>query len=349
MSMPTDAYRVFVSYSHDDLPLAQGIVGILESNGLKAMWDQNFKFGHGFHDQIRDFIAFSHVFLPIITPTSSQRGWVHQEIGYAMALNVPVLPVAVGAFPGQMIEQLNAIKMEADVESLRGTLSQMAIKQLVSAAAGPTQALSLCAAEDEDRSQLVTKLARGVWALGGRGRVRQRQSLSTFSVPEKPVNHALWKARYGPNPRSTFQCDLLRNERLSLGEHARDAGCWLILDLSRQFDRYDLAVRISRLKVLRDFLSSMPDELVRVGITSIPPGEAMLIVGDWFHSQSLSAQGSGYRQTVFTRHAPSIRPRVEDFDLELADILHAGGIEPEKSRRAAIEQIEAVIGECGGR
>jgi hypothetical protein len=179
--------------------------------------------------------------------------------------------------------------------------------------------------------------------------VRQRQSLSTFSVPDKPVNHALWKARYGPIPRSTFQCDLLRNERVSLGEHARDAGCWLILDLSRQFDRYDVAVRVSRLKVLRDFLASMPDELVRVGITSIAPGESALIVGDWFYAQSLSgSQGSGYRQTVFTRHAPSIRRRVEDFDLELTDILHAAGIEPEKSRTAAIERIEAVIGECSG-
>jgi hypothetical protein len=78
---------------------------ILGTNGFDPMWDEYFAFGHGFHDQIRNFVAHAHVFLPVLTATSDQRKWVHQEIGYAMTLNVPVLPVAVGtagqeAMPG---------------------------------------------------------------------------------------------------------------------------------------------------------------------------------------------------------------------------------------------------------
>jgi len=42
------SYRVFVSYSHEDLPLARQVVEVLQSLGLRAMWDQNFAFGDWF-------------------------------------------------------------------------------------------------------------------------------------------------------------------------------------------------------------------------------------------------------------------------------------------------------------
>ncbi len=86
------SYRVFISHSHKDRRLVKNIVKALEGNGLKPMWDRNFMSGHGFHEQIKNFIAHAHVFMPFFTEASSKRGWVHQEIGYAMALNVSVLP-----------------------------------------------------------------------------------------------------------------------------------------------------------------------------------------------------------------------------------------------------------------
>jgi len=48
-----DRYRVFISYSHEDLALVTRIVEVPESIGLETLWDQNFLFGHGFHEQIR--------------------------------------------------------------------------------------------------------------------------------------------------------------------------------------------------------------------------------------------------------------------------------------------------------
>ena len=103
-------YRVFISYSHQDAELVDRISSILEENGLQPMLDSDFASGQGFTNQIKNFIAHSHVFMPVITKDSSNRGWVHQEIGYAMALNVPVLPVCRGEMPGQMISHLQAIK-----------------------------------------------------------------------------------------------------------------------------------------------------------------------------------------------------------------------------------------------
>jgi hypothetical protein len=339
-----ESYRVFVSYSHDDLALAEAIVKILESIGLKPMWDRNFAFGQGFHEQIREFIAYSHVFLPIITPTSSQRGWVHQEIGYAMALNIPVLPIAVGALPGQMIEQLHAVQMGADVDSLKAPLSREVFDRLVSAAAVRSNAMSQCADREEDRAIQIAQNARHIERLGQWAHIRQKQSLSTFSVPDKPVAHPFWKARYGTRKRSAFTCEKLLEERQAIGEHARRAGCTLILDLSRSFDQYLVPVRISRMKVLRDFLATMPDDKCRVAVGSIPPGESLLIVGDWFAAESLSgSQGVGYRQTVFVRHAPNMRRRIEEFDSEMEELLATAGIEPGASRGVAIERIDALV------
>src|SRR5262245_24283082 len=90
---PMQSCRVFVSYSHEDSALAEAVVRWLESNGLTPPWDEHLIVGRGFDAQIKTFISYAHVFLPLITPSSTARGWVHQEIGYAMALRVPVLPV----------------------------------------------------------------------------------------------------------------------------------------------------------------------------------------------------------------------------------------------------------------
>lgn len=66
---------------------------ILEQNGLTPVWDRSFSFGYGFHEQIENYIAHAHVFIPVITAESNKRGWVHQEIGYAKALHVPISDV----------------------------------------------------------------------------------------------------------------------------------------------------------------------------------------------------------------------------------------------------------------
>ena len=66
-------YRVFISYSHQDQHLADCVEGVLR-NIAQVMWDREFRYGYGFHDQIKRFIAHSHVFVPIITENSSQRG-----------------------------------------------------------------------------------------------------------------------------------------------------------------------------------------------------------------------------------------------------------------------------------
>ena len=127
-------YRAFLSYSHQDLRIAQAVDSILKRNGLRPMWDEHFAYGQGFHEQIKKFIAHAHVFLPILTHSANQRNWVHQEIGYATALNVPVLPLAIGEVPGEMIHHLHAVRIEQnEAEQINGVLPDAALENLARA------------------------------------------------------------------------------------------------------------------------------------------------------------------------------------------------------------------------
>ena len=88
--------RAFVSYTHDDLDIAKEVASVLEAQQIAADWDRNIQPGTAFTDAIKSRILHSHVFVPLITERSQRRPWIHQETGYAMALNIPVLPLVFG-------------------------------------------------------------------------------------------------------------------------------------------------------------------------------------------------------------------------------------------------------------
>lgn len=338
-------YRVFISYSHQDLDLVLRIVQILEDNDLTPMWDRDFAYGQGFHKQIKNFIAHAHIFLPIITETSDQRKWVHQEIGYAMALNVPVLPVAVGKLPGEMLREIHAIQAGADLSALKQPLSRAAIHNLVRSRAETGCALYQCAEFAEDRASTMVKYCDDVSALGFRDVVRQKGALSSFHIPDKTITHPVWQARYGPVNRGHGHTQLQRKERIALEDHARTAGCKLIINPYIVYVQYGDAARRVRLECLLEFLASMPDDKCQVAIhEQMEHAESVTILGDWFAAESVSAQiGQGYRQTIFTRHAPSMMSKIDAFDQEFRERLAAHGWVAETSRTAAISTIQEVI------
>ena len=101
--------RIFISYSHEDKELVLKLEEILKANGLEPLWTEKLSGGSGFDDQIKIFIEHAHVFMPVLTKKSIARGWVHQEIGYAVALNIPVFPVTIeNVTPGGMLQMIQA-------------------------------------------------------------------------------------------------------------------------------------------------------------------------------------------------------------------------------------------------
>jgi hypothetical protein len=343
-------YRVFISYSHEDTELVEQITSILEENGLQPMLDKSFASGQGFTDQIKNYITHAHVFMPVLTKESITRSWIHQEIGYGTALNIPVMPVCYGEMPGQMISGLQAVAWEMGDdwrEKNRSKLSNEKFDALIRHPSRKPRPLYEVAEYQEDRTNLMVDYARRVLSLSSYGHVRQKGALSSFNIPEKPINHPDWRKRYGKAKFSEYRFRLQRDERVLLEEHARKCGCSLIIDPTLPYRKFGPGARKARLNELLGFLKSMPDQLVRVAINKrMPRNSHVLIVGNWFLAESITAAlGKGYMQTIFTRYAPAIQAKLELFDRELNDLLKAQPGGPSNSRRHAIDVITQILKE----
>ncbi len=179
--------------------------------------------------------------------------------------------------------------------------------------------------------------------------------MSSFHIPDKITSDPVWEERYGNYGKSLYQSELLRNERLALSKHAENAGCRLIIsdgkyienELGKLGRKSSLIARKSRLETLKTFLESMPPEKVEIVIKeNLDSEQSVTIVGDWFAAESFSRSiKDGYRQTLFTRHAPSILSRIKQFDEEFNSI--SGNTLRHDTRKLAIQKIGQMIEEIG--
>ena len=105
--------------------------------------------------------------------------------------------------------------------------------------------------------------------------------------------------------------------------------------------------QIVRLMTLSEFLQSIPDDKTQIVFDrKLQLQESLTIIGDWFAAESVSGSVSqGFRQTIFTCHAPSMQSHIELFDQEFEELLQKAGWTAETSRLAAIEEINDIIGE----
>ncbi len=337
------AFRVFVSYSHRDLEMAEQVVKILNEMGLTPVWDKNIRPGMPFTDEIRSLIGYSHVFMPLITEGSKEFPWIHQETGYAMAMNIPVLPVAIGnPLPSEMIAQLQGISVQPDLTDLDHQLRQINFEQMMRSPSAKASAIVEVADWPETRTELMARFANRVAELGGYSEVRQQAQLSSFCIPDKSEDDPIWDLRSGTCAGSHYYYSLLREERRALEAHARAEGCFLIIDPTVDLGKTD-TTRV-RLSILLEFLCSMPDDKVQVVTTARVREGNLTIVGDWFVAESLvRLRSKGYRQTVFSWHAPTVLGWVRKFDQEFEELYRQSDLQPGASRTAAIAQIERII------
>ncbi len=127
----TYPYRIFLSYSHEDNLLAHVAAEHLTEMGLVPLWDKKIRPGSAFTEEIKRLIHRAHIFMPLITESSSKRPWVHQETGFAMALNIPVLPIVISSVPGEMVSQIQAVPVEPDLSDFKAKISAIDLEQVV--------------------------------------------------------------------------------------------------------------------------------------------------------------------------------------------------------------------------
>lgn len=337
--------RVFISYSHKDLELVTRLEDYLEKEcEVNVIWDKNLAAGSGFHEQIKDSIASAHIFMPLITKESSQRGWVHQEIGYAMALNIPVLPVTTENLdPGGMLQMIHAVKIDENVENLSVFFNKRTFEVLLKNTASIP--IFLCAHLPEERTRMITEYSEKISNIDEFGLVRQKGGLSSFHIPEESIIKPIWTERYYPELKSEYHKRLQRGERIALEKHARNAGFKIIISPEYVVKGRDPKAASARLETLIRFLEKSTVNPSVVAIQNEETSrESLTIVGDWFLAESVSfKKGDGFTNTFFTRDTFEIGRRTEDFECELQELLEQKIWTPENSREKAIEELNQIL------
>jgi len=336
--------RVFISYSHRDKEFVKELIFFLEKEcTVKVIWDNNLTAGSGFHEQIKDSIASAHIFMPLITKESSERGWVHQEIGYAMALNIPVLPVTTENLdPGGMLQMLHAIKIDRDISNLNHFFNKSIFETLLKKSS--SSPIFLCAHLPEERTGMMIEYSNKISNIKEYGMVRQKGGLSSFHIPSDHILKSVWEERYYPEIKSEYHKRLQRNERLALEKHVKETGYKIIITPEYAIKNRDPHAAISRLQTLIEFLENSDINPAVIAIqTKETNKQSLTIVGNWFLAESVSFhEGDGFTNTFFTRDAFEIARRTEDFECELQDLLEQRGWTPENSREKAIEELKQI-------
>jgi len=330
--------RVFISYSHSDRKLAEKIAHVIELNGMVPLWDENLIIGTGFHDEIKDYISQSHIFIPLLTESTSKGGWVHQEIGYAMALRIPVFPLTTeNILPGGMLQMIQAKKIVDNEQHLLELLTNETFQMLIEKI--KPVPLFECAHLPEERSKMMVDYCDKVTSIKKFGIVRQKGGLSSFHIPTVSILKQVWIDRYFPETRSDYHKSLQRNERLAFQKHADQEGCRLIINPEYATQGRSKLSSITRLQTLIDFLRSPSGEKAVVAIKNeVVNKESLTIVGDWFLAESVSfKEGDGFTNTFFTRDVSEVIRRIDDFDSEMEDILEESGWKENNSKDKAVE------------
>lgn len=339
-------YRVFISYSHSDRQMVERLDEALGAAGVVPMWDKHLRPGVGFSEQIQRFITNAHVFLPFFTTASVKRPWLHQEIGFAIALGKPVLPVTLGVTPLGMINGIQAVKLRKDLTDAPKKLSAECFHSLMNGEQDRPVNFE-CTDDNTQRALLLARYADSVSALDRYGPVRQMASLTTFHLPDRGPGDPVWKKYYHGAPDEPSLFDALRRERIALQRHADKCGCHLILDAGERlkvvYRRHGPASVRARITGLLSFLrdDSVPDVVVAIN-DDRGRNSSMTLVGDWFSSEAVSSGVSRVlREAIFTRNGPTIRQQILDFDNRMRDLLAARGWHANSSRAKAVSFLQA--------
>ncbi len=122
-------HNIFISYSSDDLLVANEICSALESVGIRC-WiaSRDIVPGQPYPDAVIDGITVAQVFLLILSPTSNTSGQVIREVERAVSYGIPIVPFQLGDFSLSKSMELfvsTSQRLIVDETSWRARISQL--------------------------------------------------------------------------------------------------------------------------------------------------------------------------------------------------------------------------------
>lgn len=123
--------RVYVSCARKDRKRAKKLVRALRKRfGLQPLWDAHAQDGKP-AAETRTLIARAHLFMPMLTDNVSPSSAVHREAGHAVALGMPVVPVAVGGVPREFAGSEHCVVVNKKLSDLEERLGAVDFQELV--------------------------------------------------------------------------------------------------------------------------------------------------------------------------------------------------------------------------
>jgi hypothetical protein len=355
-------YRIFVSHSRGDIAIARRVYAALKSLGHFVSLDKSIRAGADFMQTIQRQIKRAHFFVPILTPAAWASEWVQQEIGYAVACAIPIVPVVVGEFAMKgMIDRIQAITVKQNVTErtlctrFRKVLSQVTIDE----PQATYDAVFRCDVDENRRAMEIADTAEEI-ARNCQGAqeaaVMQRSPLTSFCLPEQeadphwrgvPVDEHGW---------------FYPRERIAMENLARLHGCDVIIDPCfspppGSPKRYLSSIQRAKLRTLADFLcQNQRHALTRVVVQRFVQAESETIIGDHWMGHSAAVMRIGTRrETISTWHEPTVLRYKTKFRSDFDHLLRQqgaarGGSFGTASAEYAVRCIECAIEKlCSGK
>jgi hypothetical protein len=141
ISVPTTSYKppapfsVFISYAHEDLPVAERFRDVLSRPGIAPFLAQtSVHAGESLDRSIRDAIKSADLFLLLWSERSCTSDWVHDELGGARHQGKQIVPIVLDAtakarLPA-FVRDIKYLSAEQGIETALDT-----VKEQVNAAA----------------------------------------------------------------------------------------------------------------------------------------------------------------------------------------------------------------------
>lgn len=310
-------YRFFVSYCRGDQQFASTVVSSLQENGYEVSWDVKIEGGTPFCEGIQKAIQRVHFFVPLMTPAAWKSIWVQQEIGYAIACNVPVVPIVFDPLPQKlaMIGQVQAIVLSEHISQrkLKGIIEKQNWSGILRQTQEKSTAVFQCDGDHRDKSKLIVSSAQDVAERFQSAKVMQRSTLTSFSLP-MVLEDENWQLVH--DRKKLFWLHL--PERVALEKLGKRGGYDLIIDPCYSQTGYRWDIVKAKLQTLRKFLQdNAKNQDLRVVVRQFKRSESEIIIGDhWMaHSAAVSTMATE-RETISTWHAPTILSYYKKFQDE---------------------------------
>jgi len=102
--MPT-TYDIFVSYPHKEREWVRSFVEALERHHLKVWFDEKIiRPGESFAEKLREGLPNSNTMVYIVTPEAVNSRWALMELGGALGLKKPIIPIVSEDVPvGELV------------------------------------------------------------------------------------------------------------------------------------------------------------------------------------------------------------------------------------------------------